>query len=61
MAYKSALMKRVFVHESMGKFIAKCREDGAVELNVIKGDEAGGSSKTRPTLNILLLRLCPSV
>ena len=37
-AYKSALMKRVFVHESMKKFIHKAREDGAVELNVIKGD-----------------------
>jgi len=39
-AYKSALMKRVFVHESMGKFISKAAEDGQVELCVIKGDDA---------------------
>ena len=41
MAYKTALMKKVYVHESMAKFINKVREDGAVELAVIKGDDAG--------------------
>ena len=41
MAYKTALMKKVYVHESMTKFINKVREDGAVELAVIKGDDAG--------------------
>ena len=39
MAYKSALMKKVYVHESMGKFIKKCKEDGAVECVVITGDD----------------------
>ena len=39
-AYKNALMKRVFVHESMKKFIDRCRKDGQVELNVITGDVA---------------------
>ncbi|KAA8494725.1 hypothetical protein FVE85_2966 [Porphyridium purpureum] len=39
-AYKSALMKKVFVHESMKKFINKAREDGSVELCVIRGDMA---------------------
>lgn len=39
-AYKNALMKKVFVHESMGKFIKKVREDGQVELHVIEGDVA---------------------
>ena len=34
-AYKSALMKKVYVHESMEKFIKKCKEDGAVECVVI--------------------------
>lgn len=38
-AYKSALMKKVYVHESMSKFINKAREDGQVELAVIKGDD----------------------
>lgn len=37
-AYKNALMKRVFVHESSKKFIDRCRKDGQVELNVITGD-----------------------
>lgn len=37
-AYKNALMKRVFVHESMKKFVERVRADGQVELNVIKGD-----------------------
>jgi hypothetical protein len=40
-AYKSALMKKVYVHEGMTKFINKAREEGAVELCVIKGDDAG--------------------
>ena len=38
-AYKSALMKRVFVHESMGKFIKVATADGSVELNVIRGSD----------------------
>mmetsp|Transcript_15216 Transcript_15216/g.40844 ORF Transcript_15216/g.40844 Transcript_15216/m.40844 type:complete len:340 (+) Transcript_15216:125-1144(+) len=38
-AYKSGLMKRVFVHESMKKFIDRARADGSVELNVITGDD----------------------
>ena len=33
-------MKRVFVHESMGKFIQRARADGQVELHVIQGDVA---------------------
>lgn len=37
-AYKMALMKSVYVHESMGKFVDRCRADGAVELHVIRGD-----------------------
>mmetsp|Transcript_36692 Transcript_36692/g.72617 ORF Transcript_36692/g.72617 Transcript_36692/m.72617 type:complete len:342 (-) Transcript_36692:117-1142(-) len=37
-AYKNALMKRVYVHESMGKFIDRVRSDGQVELWVIQGD-----------------------
>ena len=37
-AYKNALIKRVFVHENMGKFIQRARKDGQVELHVIKGD-----------------------
>ena len=39
-AYKNALMKRVFVHESSKKFIDRARKDGQVELNVIRGDVA---------------------
>ena len=34
-------MKRVFVHESMGKFINRVRADGQVELHVIEGDVKG--------------------
>lgn len=37
-AYKMALMKTVYVHESMGKFIDRCRADGTVELHVVRGD-----------------------
>merc|ERR1712032_389208 len=37
-AYKNALMKKVYVHESMGKFIERVRSDGQVELHVIEGD-----------------------
>ena len=37
-AYKNALMKRVFVHESMGKFIERAKADGGVELHVIRGE-----------------------
>ena len=37
-AYKNALMKRIFIHESSRKFIERCRKDGQVELNVITGD-----------------------
>merc|ERR1712113_55110 len=37
-AYKNSLMKKVFVHESMGKFIKKARVDGQVELWVIHGN-----------------------
>lgn len=37
-AYKNALMKRVFVHESSKKFIDRARADGQVELVVISGD-----------------------
>lgn len=37
-AYKNALMKRVYAHESMGKFISRVRQDGQVELHVIRGD-----------------------
>jgi hypothetical protein len=39
-AYKNALMKRIFIHESSKKFIDRCRKDGQVELNVITGDVA---------------------
>ena len=35
--YKNGLMKRVFVHESMAKFIKRVAEDGQVELNIIRG------------------------
>lgn len=31
-------MKRVFVHESFGKFVDRVRRDGTVELFVITGD-----------------------
>ena len=37
-AYKNALMKRVYAHESMKKFIDRARKDGSVELHVIRGD-----------------------
>jgi len=42
-AYKNALMRKVYVHESMKKFIDRARADGSVELHVIRGDvdEAG--------------------
>jgi hypothetical protein len=38
-AYKSALMKKIYLHESMRKFIAKAKEDGQVEVCVIEGDD----------------------
>ena len=38
-AYKSALMKKIYIHESMTKFINRAREDGSVELAVIKGND----------------------
>ena len=37
-AYKNALMRKVFAHESMTKFIDRVRKDGQVELIVIQGD-----------------------
>lgn len=37
-AYKNAVMKKAYVHESMGKFIQKARADGQIELWVINGD-----------------------
>lgn len=37
-AYKNAVMKRAYVHESMGKFIKKARSDGQIELWVIHGE-----------------------
>lgn len=37
-AYKNALMKRIFIHESSKKFIERCQKDGGVELHVISGD-----------------------
>jgi hypothetical protein len=40
-AYKNAVMKRVFVHESMKKFIDRVRADGAVTLVEIKGETQG--------------------
>lgn len=40
-AYKNAVMKRVFVHEGMTKFIDRVRADGAVTLVVIKGSTQG--------------------
>ena len=36
-AYKNALMRKVYVHESMGKFIERAKADGSVELHVIRG------------------------
>lgn len=38
-AYKSALMKKIYLHKSMKKFIAKAKEDGQVEVCVIEGDD----------------------
>lgn len=38
-AYKSALMKKIYLHESMRKFIAKAKEDGQVEVCIIEGDD----------------------
>lgn len=37
LAYKNALMRRVYVHESMRKFIDRARADGSVELHVVHG------------------------
>lgn len=37
-AYKNALMKKVYVHESSKKFIDRVRKDGQVEMCVITGD-----------------------
>jgi len=37
-AYKNAVMKKAYVHESMDKFIAKARADGQIELWGINGD-----------------------
>ena len=37
-AYKNALMRKVYVHESMKKFIDRAKADGSVELHVIRGD-----------------------
>eukprot|EP01063_Lacrimia_lanifica_P022646 TRINITY_DN30182_c0_g1_i1.p1 TRINITY_DN30182_c0_g1~~TRINITY_DN30182_c0_g1_i1.p1 ORF type:complete len:341 (+),score=118.75 TRINITY_DN30182_c0_g1_i1:52-1074(+) len=37
-AFKNALMKKVYVHESFGKFINAVRKEGGVELWEIKGD-----------------------
>lgn len=37
-AYKCALIKKLFVHESMAKFIAMARKDNQVDLVVISGD-----------------------
>ena len=34
-------MKRVFVHESMGKFINRVRADGQVALHVIDANDMG--------------------
>eukprot|EP00288_Rhodomonas_lens_P018798 CAMPEP_0177696976 /NCGR_PEP_ID=MMETSP0484_2-20121128/4266_1 /TAXON_ID=354590 /ORGANISM="Rhodomonas lens, Strain RHODO" /LENGTH=333 /DNA_ID=CAMNT_0019207981 /DNA_START=37 /DNA_END=1038 /DNA_ORIENTATION=+ len=36
-AVKNSLMKRVFVHESMGKFIDFVRNDGSIEMIVVSG------------------------
>eukprot|EP00035_Acanthoeca_spectabilis_P001143 m.78087 g.78087 ORF g.78087 m.78087 type:complete len:339 (+) comp10655_c0_seq2:257-1273(+) len=40
-AYKNGLMKKVYVHESMAKFVKRVAEDGQVELHVIRGDVSG--------------------
>jgi len=40
-ARTNSLMKSVFVHESKKKFVKGVREDGDVEMSVIKGDIAG--------------------
>ena len=37
-AYKNALMRKVYVHESMKKFIDRAKADGSVELHVIRGE-----------------------
>tara|TARA_B110000977_G_scaffold142414_1_gene180685 strand:- start:31814 stop:32830 length:1017 start_codon:yes stop_codon:yes gene_type:complete len=45
-AYKSALMKKVFVDEQKyGKFVSKVREDGAVELVAITPGENNGAGQ----------------
>ena len=31
-------MKKVYVHESMAKFVNRVRADGTVEMHVIRGD-----------------------
>jgi len=43
LAYKNALMRRVYIHESMKKFIDRARADGSVELHVIRGEVDAGS------------------
>eukprot|EP00037_Helgoeca_nana_P008391 m.74667 g.74667 ORF g.74667 m.74667 type:complete len:342 (-) comp18910_c0_seq2:101-1126(-) len=40
-AYKNGLMKRVFVHESMAKFVNRVQQDGQVEISVIRGNVDG--------------------
>ena len=37
-AYKNALMRKVYVHESMKKFIDRAKADGSVELHIIRGE-----------------------
>jgi len=37
-AFKNSLMKKVFVHESMSKFITAVRAEGGVEVVVISGN-----------------------
>jgi len=37
-AYKNALMRKVYVHETMKKFIERAKADGSVELHVIRGE-----------------------
>lgn len=46
-AFKNSLMKKVFVHESMDKFIHHAREAGGVEVVVITGklEELGDFGK----------------
>jgi hypothetical protein len=34
-------MKRVFVHESMAKFVNRVQQDGQVEISVIRGNVDG--------------------